>query len=275
MNTTSAYQEMFKTFGSYKAFLQNLPQQVESVIRDLKLSSIAEFNQYLEPALLNIMPTANNRLNTWRVELDRTRARHDGVILFINDLIMLSEQLTAATATMTRGQTKLPLYDLDLRLPSFTLATLHVINAGPIDAMVEQIKREINNLCNEFSNRTFYLSSVTVSIPLIMPRIIDFMEGAIRLYTEHKNIDLSAPHNDTALASTIEAATKIEISYKATHSTAADVRSYCALIDELLYRTQKIVVRIFANRIRIDEFETMLTQIVLILKEVKCELQQV
>ncbi|WP_299827614.1 hypothetical protein [Pseudomonas sp.] len=276
MKNASAYLGMFDILENYKSFLRALPDQVESVIVTLDLQSLSEYRRVLEPSIRLVVPIARNRLNSWLVDLSRTQAEHANVILFIDDLITLSDQLAAATATMTTAQRKMPLHGLDFQRAPFTLADhFKVIKSATIKGMVDQSRRYLNDYSKKSADTTFYLSNVTDSIPEIVPRISDFMKGAISIYARHKKIDLTKPHNDKALNAVSEAEKNTASIYKRTHSSAGDVRSYRALIDELLYRTTRIFAQMFVDRLQIREFETHLTDSVILLKELKYELQQV
>jgi hypothetical protein len=260
----------YETFDRYRRVLQGAKQTVEQVKTALGLTAHHTFIKLHQPALNGLFIQIRAELEYWPDELlwGFPVFYHQSVLAadihcFCEDYSRVSSQLTADAQAGA-------LSALDFSLAPFALkGRLKVLNAGTGYRFASQLKQRVFNLYAHYDQAAFKTNALYLRSSNLLPRLIDFMEGAIKAYADIHRLDpLGADRKILAVRATIETLSATDKSYS--HATMAVSEGYSNMSHALagatdVFKTlfQTTTVRQFMRmsesvRIRFEQAEKLI-----------------
>jgi hypothetical protein len=267
-------QSTLSTSQNYQASLQKIPGEIEAIKGNLDLLPTRDFHQFMQPALVFLVPLIQNRSRHWPINLDQLNRQHHELILFISDIALLSSQLSSATQRMNRTQRASPLEHLDFGKPPFSLrGRFTALRLSDSLQMLEQIRQRIHSSWTVYSGAVFYASIVADSVPLIYPRLIDFMDAATSSFASRYNLKRVAPYGRNYLLTVaMNDLAAMRQHYIDVSLASSNLHAYFSHLSTLLYTPTQVISTVYRNS-SIRNLDDALKMIVISLNEIRYLLQ--
>lgn len=180
----------YDVLSRYRLTLQQAVETTERIKSDFGLRSNAAFMQLHEPSLEHIFIQARGQLANWPDLLQWPYKVFYQQSDLAVDIMRSHSSLNAVIATMPLSERKGFLSTLDFARAPFELnGQLKILKPTLGLPFARQVKQCVEQLWLEYDRGAFTLKDLYPRASVVIPRLIDFMQGAINAYAAANNLD--------------------------------------------------------------------------------------
>lgn len=180
----------FDALNRYRITLHQAFETTERIKADLGLASDQAFIRLHQPALEHMHIQVQAQLRYWPEILEWPYRIFYEQSDLVADLERFSSDYFRVVDALTRSERKKLLSTLDLSQPPFELnGRLKILSPTAGYPFAMQVKQQIFDLWIKYDRAAFTAKDLYSRSSLVLPRLVDFMQGAINAYAKNRKLD--------------------------------------------------------------------------------------
>lgn len=180
----------FESLNRYRITLQQAHESTERIKADLGLASNPAFIRLHQPALEHMRIQIQGQLQNWPEMLEWPYRIFYEQSDLVGDIQRFSSEYSRVIRSMTRSERKGLLSTLDFAAKPFELnGRLKLLNPGAGYPFALQMKQQVFDLWMKYDRAAFTAKDLYARSSMILPRLVDFIQGAITAYAKANTLD--------------------------------------------------------------------------------------
>lgn len=208
MSTLRFKRTNFDVLNRYRITLHQASELTERVKADLGLNADPAFIRLYQPGLENTLRMVKAQLKYWPDILERPYHIFYQQSDLLADIQRFDDELSRVVSTMDRAWPEPLLSTLDFAVKPFELnGRLKVLRSAAGYPFAVQVKQHVLDLWLQYDRAFFTTNDLYARAPFSLPRLLDFLEGAVDAYVTGKN--LGRRRNDPKVVAVVAIIDKI------------------------------------------------------------------